>query len=359
MKALVTNRSMPWQMLNLASGSSFGQCARVADIAFPTITDGEILVQVRSIALNPIDFKNIDFLSPNKSVIGCDYAGEVVEVGKNKANSWKIGDRVAGFVHGGQYPDVGSFAEYLKVDAELAWKIPHGVTNSEATTYGIPAVTAMLALARLGIPWDDVITGSKTKSAENLQILIYSGASNVGLFTIQLAKRAGLHVVVTASPRSFDLVKRYGADSVFDYQAPAVISEISKAYPDITKAVDCFSEGNSSHFCAQVLKKGRVITLLDQGKPKKSDIEYEFLMVFTAFGLEFSLLAPLGPAFPIVPNDHNLLRQFYADLGQLCHDVVRPPPITTIKGGFDGILNGLDKLRKGEVRGTKLVIDIS
>jgi len=356
MKALVTTRHMPKQLLNFAFGSSFGECARLADIAFPIITDEEILVRVHSVALNPIDFKHVDFLSPNKSVIGCDYAGEVIEVGKNKANSWKIGDRVAGFVHGGQYPDIGAFAEYLKVDAELAWKIPEEITNSEATTYGIPAVTAMLALARLDVPLDD-ITDLNTKSTGEQQILVYSGGSNVGLFAIQLAKRVGFHVVVTASPRSFDLVKRYGADSVFDYQSPTAISDISKAYPNITKAVDCFSEGNSSHFCAQVLKEGRVITLLDQGKPQKSNIEYDFLMVFSVFGREFSLLAPLGPKFAVVANDREILRQFYANLGQLCH-VVKPPPITTIKGSFDEILNGLDKLRKGESRGTKLVIEL-
>lgn len=358
MKAIVANRFMPKQILNFALGSSIGQCARITDVPVLQITDTQILVRVRSVALNPIDFKHIDFMAPNKSIIGCDYAGEVVEVGKDKTSSWKVGDRVAGFVHGGQYPDIGSFAEYLKVDADLAWKIPDKITNAEATTYGIPAVTAMLALARLGVPFEDIIMGRKSRSTEESQILIYSGGSNVGLFAIQLAKRAGLHVVVTASPRSFDLTKRYGADSVFDYQSPTAIPDISKAYPRLTKAVDCFSEGNSSEFCAQVLNKGRVITLLDQGKPKNAEVEYDFLMVFTAFGIDFSLLSPLGPRFPVVADNHNLLRQFYANLGQLALNSVNPPPITPSKGGFEEILENLDKLRKGEVRGTKVVIEL-
>lgn len=358
MKALVATRSLPKQILNFASGSSFGQCARVTDLPIPQITEGEILVRVRYVALNPIDFKHIDFLSPNKSLIGCDYAGEVSEVGKAMEDRWKVGDRVAGFVHGGQYPDVGSFAEYLKVDGELAWKIPDGISHSEAATYGIPAATAVLALSYLDISWEDISTSSKANLSERTPILIYSGGSNVGLFAIQFAKRAGLHVVVTASPRSFDLVKRYGADAIFDYQSPTAISEISKAYPNITKALDCFSEGKSSQFCAEVLSKGRVITLLDQGKPKKLDIEYKFLMVYTVFGRPFSLLAPLGPAFPVVPNDHKFLSQLYADLGRLCRDV-KAPPVTVTRGGFDGILEGLQKLRKRESRGTKLVLELS
>ncbi|KAJ5510957.1 hypothetical protein LT330_006332 [Penicillium expansum] len=358
MKALVASRSLPRQILNLASGSSFGQCARVRDLPTPQIADSEILVRVQYVALNPIDFKYIDFLAPNKSVIGCDYSGEVAEVGKAMAGRWKVGDKVAGFVHGGQYPDIGSFAEYLKVDGELAWKLPDEISHSEAATYGVPAATAVLALSYLDISWEDISTGLKANSSEKTPILVYSGGSNVGLFAIQLAKRAGLHVVVTASPRSFDLVKRYGADAVFDYQSPSAISEISKAYPNITKALDCFSEGKSSQFCAEVLSKGKVIVLLDQGKPKKLDIEYKFLMVYTVFGRQFSLLAPLGPVFPVVPNDHKVLSQFYADLSRLCHDV-KPPPVTVTSGGFGGILEGLEKLRKGEARGTKLVVELS
>ncbi|KAL2823277.1 putative zinc-binding dehydrogenase family oxidoreductase [Aspergillus cavernicola] len=355
MKALVTNRWIVKQLLNLASGSSIGQCARVKDIPTPQITEDEVLVRVRAVAINPIDFKDIDFLSPNNSVTGCDYAGEVTQVGRNVASRWKVGDRIAGFVHGGQYPDIGSFAEYLKVDGELAWKIPPAVTDSEAATYGVPAVTAVLALAHLDIPWEDILNGASPKS--KTPILIYSGGSNVGLFAIQLAKRAGLEVVATASPRSFDLAKGYGADSVFDYKSPTTISEISAAYPNITKALDCFSEGNSTQFCAQAMTKGRVITLLDQGKPKKSSIEYKPLMVYTVFGRPFSMLAPIGPSFPVVPNDRKILGQFYAELDQLSHDV-RPPPVIATKGGFDGILEGLSKLRKGEGRGGKVVVEL-
>jgi NADPH:quinone reductase-like Zn-dependent oxidoreductase len=358
MRAVVANRYLAKQILNFACSSSFGQCARIVDIPTPQISDSEILVRVRAVALNPVDNKSIDFLSPNKSIIGCDYAGEVVKVGSDMVGRWNVGDRVAGFVHGGQYPDVGSFAEYLKVDGELAWPIPDATTMSEAATYGIPAVTAVLALAHLDVSWEDILSGATRQSSADSSILIYSGGSNVGLFAIQLAKRAGLHVVVTASPRSFDLVKSYGADSVFDYRSPTAASEISKAYPDITKALDCFSEGNSSQFCAEVLKRGRVITLLDQGKPKKAEIEFKSLMVFTVFGKPFSLLSPLGPAFPVVPDDRDSLRRFYASLSQLCDRALKPPPVTALGGGLDAVLDGLERLRKGEAHGTKLVVEL-
>lgn len=316
----------------------------------------EILVKVRAVALNPIDFKDIDFLSPRNSVIGCDYAGEVVEVGEHAGQRWKVGDRVAGFVHGGLYPDVGSFAEYLKIDGDLAWKVPETMSYAEAAPYGVPAVIAVLALLHLGIPLADIMMGRNTE-VEQSPILIYSGASNVGLFAIQLAKRAGLQAIATASPRSFDLAKRYGADAVFDYRSSTAVSEITEAYPDIRRALDCFSEGGSASFCANALQRGQVITLLDLRKPTKPDIEYTFLMVYTVFGRQFRMMAPLGPEFPVVPSDRQVLNQFYAELPKLCSEVVKPPPITVTQGGFDEIFEGLHTLRKGEARGTKLIVE--
>ncbi|BCS27924.1 zinc-binding alcohol dehydrogenase family protein [Aspergillus puulaauensis] len=357
MKAVISHRFLPTRLLSFALGSPLGQGAQVSDVSIPSITDNEVLVKVHAVALNPIDFKDIDVLSPRNSVIGCDYAGEVTQVGKNAGQRWQVGDRIAGFVHGGMYPDVGSFAEYVKVEGDLAWKLPDEMSLGEATTYGVPAATAMLSLSYLDIASADDENRRSAHQGGQPTVLIYSGGSNVGLFAIQLAKRAGYTVVATASPRSFDLAKRYGADAVYDYRTPASIGEIKEAYPNITKALDCFSEGTSAAFCADVLREGspgKVVTLLDQGKPKKADVTYKFLMVYTAFSREFQLLAPLGPVFPVKPADREVISKLYGDLPTLS---LRPPPITTIKGGFNEIFEGLDTLRNGEARGTKLVVE--
>lgn len=110
MKAIVTKRSLPKRLLSFAVGSSLGEGAQVTDIPIPEITEDEVLVKVCAIALNPIDFKDIDFISPRNSVVGCDYAGQVAEVGKNLGQRWKVGDRIAGFVHG-SLCHMGSTAE--------------------------------------------------------------------------------------------------------------------------------------------------------------------------------------------------------------------------------------------------------
>ncbi|KAL3458408.1 chaperonin 10-like protein [Aspergillus heterothallicus] len=347
MKAILTKKSFHRRLLSFALSRQLGQGAQITNIPIPNISDDEVLVKVSAVALNPIDCKDIDVVSPWNSVAGCDYAGTVTKVGSNAAKQWKVGDRIAGFVHGGQYRDVGSFAEYLKVDGSLAWKVPEGVSDPDAATYGIAAVTAVLALTYLDVPWSDLEYGKESAPAKDAPIRIYSGASNVGLFAIQLAKRAGLEMVVTASPRSFDLVKQYGADAVFDYRSLTAAEEIKKTYPSIRRAFDCFSEGKSAD--------GKVITLLSAGKPTKPDIEYTFLMVFTVFVKEFQMLKPLGPVFPVAPAD--VLRRFYAALPGLCGEALKPPATTVTRGGLEDVLKGLDVLRKGDARGSKLAVE--
>ena len=60
----------------------------------------------------------------------------MVQKGEN-VTTYKTGDRVAGFVQGGTYTDRGAYAEHVKTNADLAWKIPdETVSDEEAATFG-------------------------------------------------------------------------------------------------------------------------------------------------------------------------------------------------------------------------------
>lgn len=365
MRAVVGNRSAITRILNYVTGSSSGDGVTVASVPVPEIKDSEILVRVRCVALNPTDFKHVDVVSPRGVIIGCDYSGTVAKVGSKAPGAWEVGERVAGWVHGGLYPDRGSFAEYLKIPGDLAWKVPSSVSDEAATTFGVSAVTAMLALnARLGFPW--IESGPAKESSgpgpgpgqSDTPILIYSGATSAGLYAIQLAKLAGLKVITTASPHSHNLVKEYGADDVFDYRSPTAADEIIRAYPNIHMAMDCFSERGSTDFCAKVVRNGnqrrQVITLLDSGKTDIDGVEVEFMLAYSVFGEEFQWLPPFGPKFARKPSDTEALRRFYGSLPDLSKQL-KPPPLKKIDGGLENIASGLDLLRHGKVSGSKLV----
>jgi NADPH:quinone reductase-like Zn-dependent oxidoreductase len=308
----------------------------------------------------PTDHKHIDLIGKPGSIIGCDYAGTVHRVGAQAKGGWRVGDRIAGVVHGGIYPDRGSFAEYLKIDGDLAWKIPDNVSDETASTFGVSATTAMQALQLvLKFPWPDT---QHSTSGTRGTILIYSGATSASIFAIQLAKIAGYEVVTTCSTRSNDLVKGYGADAVYDYRDPKTLEAIIAAYPRLELAFDGFSEGKSTKFCCQAVaqNKGTVVSLNPMAKPTSKEVTFHPILMYTLFGREFGLLQPIGPKFAASPEDRAGLAKFYALLpGLIESGSLKPPPIQEQGTGFDKIAPGLDLLRQGKVPGRKLVVRLA
>jgi NADPH:quinone reductase-like Zn-dependent oxidoreductase len=75
--------------------------AILKSIPIPKLEDDYILVRTEAIALNPTDWTTLDAKGDDGTLVGCDYAGIVVEVGKAVTKSFAVGDRVAGFAHGG------------------------------------------------------------------------------------------------------------------------------------------------------------------------------------------------------------------------------------------------------------------
>jgi NADPH:quinone reductase-like Zn-dependent oxidoreductase len=293
------------------------------------------------------------------SIVGCDYAGTVASVGTQAKGDWHVGDRVAGVVHGGIYPDKGSYAEYLKIDGDLAWKVPEGVSDAEAATYGVSATTAMQALhlvLGLPCPGDEPSTSTGDKV-----ILIYSGATSASLFAIQLAKLAGYQVVTTCSPRSNDLVKSYGADAVYDYRDSKSLAAIKSAYPKLSLALDGFSEGESTKFCCEAVapNHGTVVSLDPTAKSSGKGVTLKPIIMYTLFGRAFGLLQPVGPKFPVKPEDRAGLVRFYSMLPQLVKSgSLKAVPIQEQGNGFDKLAPGLDLLREGKVSGKKLVVHL-
>lgn len=70
-------------------------------IPMPKLQDDYILVRTVTIALNPTDWTTLDAVGDDGTIVGCDYAGTVEEVGPAVKKPFKKGDRVAGFAHGG------------------------------------------------------------------------------------------------------------------------------------------------------------------------------------------------------------------------------------------------------------------
>lgn len=151
----------------------------------------------------------LDALSP----LGYSSAGTVMAVGENVAG-FCVGDRVA---CGGQ--DIANHAEVIAVPANLASRIPEGVTFEEA------AFTTVAAIALQGIRQADLRLG---------EYCLVIGLGLIGQLTIQMLKAAGINVAgVDINPDNVRLSGKSGIDLAFnrdDPQAETGIVDFSGGY---------------------------------------------------------------------------------------------------------------------------------
>jgi len=294
--------------------------------------------------------------------IGCDYSGIVEEVGSKVTNGLKKGDRVAGFAHGGNevYHEDGAFGNYITAKGDVQIKIPDNLSFEEAATLGVGITTVGQALYQsLDLPLPNKPTSDKTA------LLIYGGSTATGALAIQYAKLSGLQVLTTCSPRNFDYVKSLGADAAFDYKSDTCVKDIKEYTKDtLTYAFDCISEGNSVDITVSCLSSsgGIYSTLIPIPEDKVQKINpkatMKMTLAYTVFGESFKF----GPQnIEAKPEDFEFGKLFWELSRGLLQEgkiKVHRPSVNKYGKGFDGILAGMDAMRKGSVSGEKLVFTL-
>lgn len=193
------------------------------EIPQPIATGNDLLVKVSAIAVNPVDYKIRQRVSPaessssgeNYKVLGWDAVGEIIATGET-VTQFKPGDRV---LYAGDLNRQGSNAEYQLIDERLVGIKPKSLSDAEAAALPLTAITAWeLLFEHLAIK--QLSPNQEEKSEE--VILIVGAAGGVGSILIQLAKAlSGATIVATASRESSQAwVKNLGADYVVDHSQP-------------------------------------------------------------------------------------------------------------------------------------------
>ena len=89
---------------------SKGKASLVSDHSIPLLRPDTVLVKAICVALNPHDWKAIDYFDIDGCVVGCDFSGVVVETSRGAmTKQFATGDRIMGTVHGSKCP-----TEYLR-----------------------------------------------------------------------------------------------------------------------------------------------------------------------------------------------------------------------------------------------------
>lgn len=327
----------------------------------PTLTPGTVLVRTAAVALNPADAKMVDYSATPGAINGYDFVGEIVSLGPGLARrDLAVGDHVCGLVHGmnALAPKNGAFAEYVAADSDFLLKVPGGMELTEAASLGTGVTTAGMALFHsLKIPATPAQPAQKPGF-----VLVYGGSTATGTIALQLLKLANLRSIAVCSPRNFDLAKSYGAEATFDYSSPTCAADIRTYTSNTCKyALDCITDSTSMAICYGAIGRagGRYCGLepYPERQHTRNAIAPNWIMGLSIFGKKVALDGEFGREER--PGDRKFGVGWFRTLqGLLDAGKLRPHPLV-IGEGWDGVLEGVELVRKRAVSGKKLVYSVA
>lgn len=356
---------------NVNYSTEKGQLTVVKDVPLPELSDDEILIKSVAFAANPTDWKSIvwGYGIPN-AISGSDVSGIVEKVGKN-VTGFEKGDVVSSMLRTGSSTTNGAFAEYVVVSPITTIKFKNGkdfqkeplkpgLYPAAVTTTFEGASSLNLALATVVLSYSYGLKIKNDSSSPNT-ILIWSGASSVGVLAIQVAKKVfGLKVITTASIKHEQFLKELGADAVFDYRDADVVKKI-RAYANgsIAYAYDTFSEVSSMQaiYDATADSPHVAIDNLLSIQPEQltltdgRSVSFSYTLVYQAFKIDFQSGNLFSPYTPELGESFDTLwvkvQEYLPEIKHHNLQVLEP--------GLETTNEALELLRDNKVSGAKLV----
>ncbi|KAF4495898.1 Zinc-binding alcohol dehydrogenase domain containing protein cipB [Fusarium agapanthi] len=354
-----------------------GQPFQVQPRSTPKPGPDELLIAVKSVALNPADVIMRDqglFITEYPAVIGFDMSGLVLEVGQNVPagdDGFQPGSRVAAYSASawkGCAPDYGPFQEKFLVPWQHAVRLPdQNMSWNHAATLPVSVQVPLSAWDMMGIPrsYDEIHSQDLGRVEKKEALLIWGASSSIGTMGVQTAhlmcqdpKSPFAAVYATAGPANHNYISSLGANRVFDYKGPKAVESIVTAAKEEGLVIrHCFLATGNLSLCQSVLNE------------------------FVDFGsIERKTTAKIGSA-PWIPADakdvdgvevifvmpsaveEERLEQFQYWIGtylnkNLSNGNIKPSPEPKAVGkGLDLINIALDKMSKG-LSCKKLVVEI-
>ena len=189
---------------------------KLEEVPTPKPAAGQVLVRIHGAGVNPYDAYmragTYAVKPPLPYTPGSDGAGIIEAVG-NGVKKVKKGDRVytAKTV-------TGAYAEYALALEDQVHPLPEKISFGQGAGVWVPYGTAYHALHH----------SAQARASET--VLVHGASGGVGSAAVQMARAMGLTVFGTAgTQKGVDLVKREGAQQVFDHRKAGYQEEILKA----------------------------------------------------------------------------------------------------------------------------------
>lgn len=242
------------------------EVVQLKEVVKPVPNENEVLIKVYGSTVNRTDsgFRSAEYFvsrfwsglfRPKYQILGCEFAGEIEEVGKG-VKSFKKGDKVFGF----NDKTFGGHAEYLSIaETDAIASIPMNTDFYEAA-----------AIAEGGHYALSDIKAAKVQRGQN--VMVYGATGAIGSAAVQLLKHFGARVTAVCNTKNVERVKNLGADSVIDYQTED-FTQTNSRFDFILDAVGKSSFGE----CKPLLTKEGIYISTEFGK----NAENVFFALFT------------------------------------------------------------------------------
>ncbi|PQE15336.1 hypothetical protein CJF30_00011171 [Rutstroemia sp. NJR-2017a BBW] len=300
---------------------------------YTSSSTNELVIKTKAIAVNPADWvvqKLGVLIETYPAILGCDVAGEVVEVDPSLASIYSVGDR-----------------EYVVLKTPTVAKIPEGVEYEDAVVLPLGINTAASCLfmkQTLGLEAPS-IAGHKGKQGKTL--LVWGGRSSVGSCGVQLAVQAGYDVVAVASERNHEMVKTLGATVCFDQKDSTLVDRIVDYLrgKDVAGALHVINDDTALESLCEILERSGGKKLIASVIPGAEAKGKNGVQVVTNYATDFS--------------NSDMGKTIWSWLDQAIETrVIKYMPQSEVVGkGLEDVQKAVDMLAKG-VSAKKLVVSI-
>jgi NADPH:quinone reductase-like Zn-dependent oxidoreductase len=214
---------------------------RLEQVTTPSPAEGELLIRVRAAAITRDELTWPEGRVP--ATPSYEFSGEVVALGES-ASDFVVGDAVYGMA---LFDRDGAASEYFAAPQAVFARKPASIDDDAAAAVPLPALSAWQALFDHGL----LESGQR--------VLVHGASGAVGHFAVQLARRAGAHVIATASSRNLDAAREVGADEVVDRATPY---EVTLTPVDLV--FDAAGGDAAERSAALVRPGGRLVSIISE-----------------------------------------------------------------------------------------------
>ncbi|AYJ51202.1 NADP-dependent oxidoreductase [Rhodococcus sp. P1Y] len=243
-------------MTRAAVATAFGgpEVVRIIDEALAKPAAGQVLVEVKAIGVNPIDYKLYSgaFGSDQSTLplhLGSEASGVVVAVGNittGPGGPISVGDEV--IVSGAK----GAYADKLLVPADAVLPKPASLSWEAAAGLLVVAGTSYDTLEVTGV-----------KAGET--VLVHGAAGGVGSIVVQQAKARGARVIGTARAVNHNVLRGYGAEPV-EY-GDGLLERVKELAPGgVDVAIDTVGTDEAIDVSLALVDKARLVTIAAFGR---------------------------------------------------------------------------------------------